>query len=215
MRHILLSSTALMVLVSCSDTTEVYRSYNEAGSIVDTGSFGNSTMNNTQIMTGEKHFAIDLSQKFANKVPTMVNFAFNSATLDGSARAILAKQAHFIRQYPEVRFRVYGHTDAVGSNGYNRRLGQRRANAVVNFLVRQGISRSRLEAAVSFGETQPLVYSQGQERRNRRTVTEVSGFVQDHPIIIDGKYVEVINREYLASAVPTTTLTDIRVGIEE
>jgi hypothetical protein len=53
---------------------------------------------------------------------------------------------------------------------------------------------------VSFGETQPLIVTEGRERRNRRTVTEVSGFVQDHPLILNGKYAEVIWREYVASA---------------
>ena len=93
-----------------------------------------------------------------------------------AAQAILRQQADWIRQFPEVRFRVYGHTDA----GWVRTattsaLGQRRANAVVDYLTSQGISRSRLEAVVSFGETQPLIVTQGRERRNRRTVTEVSG----------------------------------------
>ncbi|MEL6990518.1 MAG: OmpA family protein, partial [Pseudomonadota bacterium] len=137
---------------------------------------------------------------------------FNSAVLDGEARAILDQQAHFIRQFPEVRFRVFGHTDAVGSQGYNRGLGQRRANAAVRYLVSRGISRSRLEAVVSFGETQPVIVTEERERKNRRTVTEVSGFVRSHPVIIDGKYAEVIYREYIASAVPTSTLTDLAIG---
>ena len=76
----------------------------------------------------------------------------------------------------------------------------RRAQAVVSFLVSQGISRSRLEAVASFGETRPLIVTQGRERRNRRTVTEVSGFVASHPIIMDGKYAEVVYREYVESA---------------
>ena len=105
-----------------------------------------------------------------------------------------------------MRFRVYGHTDAVGSDSYNKTLGMRRAQAVVAFLTSQGISRSRLEAVASFGETQPLIVTQGRERRNRRTVTEVSGFVQSHPIIMDGKYAEVVYREYINSAAPRSTL---------
>ena len=111
-----------------------------------------------------------------------------------------------------MRFRVFGHTDAVGSQGYNRGLGQRRANAAVRYLVSRGISRSRLEAVVSFGETQPVIVTEERERKNRRTVTEVSGFVRSHPVIIDGKYAEVIYREYIASAVPTSTLTDLAIG---
>ncbi len=181
----------------------------EAGALIDTGHFGNATMNNTQIMSGEKQVIYDLSQRFASEVMTTVNFAFNSAQLDQGARDTLREQAHWIRQFPEVRFRVYGHTDKVGSNGYNKSLGQSRANAVVNYLVSQGISRKRLEAVVSFGETQPLIVTEGRERRNRRTVTEVSGFVGGHPTVLDGKYAEIIYREYVNSAEPVTGLTGL------
>jgi hypothetical protein len=111
-----------------------------------------------------------------------------------------------------VHFRVYGHTDKVGSTGYNKSLGLRRAKTVVNFLVSQGISRSRLEAVVSFGETQPLIVSEGRERRNRRTVTEVSGFVERHPSVLNGKYAEIVYREYIRSADPTTGLTGLSGG---
>ncbi|MCA0955748.1 OmpA family protein [Mameliella sediminis] len=179
----------------------------EAGALIDTGHFGNATMNNHQLMTGEKQIIYDLSQRFASEVMTTVNFAFNSAELDHGARDTLREQAHWIRQFPEIRFRVYGHTDKVGSDGYNKALGMQRARAVVNYLVSQGISRSRLEAVVSYGETQPLIVTEGRERRNRRTVTEVSGFVSGHPTVMDGKYAEVIYREYIRSAEPKTGLT--------
>ncbi len=185
---------------ACSSADPVYSSFGrEAGALLNTGTFGHATMNNTLIMNGEKQYAYDLSSRFASEVLTTVNFAFNSAQLDNGARDTLREQANWIRQFPEVRFRVYGHADAVGSSGYNRGLGLRRANAVVNFLVSQGISRSRLEAVASFGEEQPLIVSQGRERRNRRTVTEVSGFVSGHQDVIDGKYAQIIYREYVNS----------------
>lgn len=122
----------------------------------------------------------------------------------------MREQAQWIRQFPEIRFRVYGHTDAVGSEAYNKRLGLNRAHAVVNFLASQGISKDRLEAVVSFGETQPLIVTEGRERRNRRTVTEVSGFVGSHPTVLEGRYAEIIYREYINSAVPRTTLEGIQ-----
>lgn len=216
MRKYLLLTTAALALAACTNPTEVVRSYSEAGSLIDGGNFGNSTMNNSQIMSGDKSYAINLSNKFAKRVPTTVNFAFNSAQLDAAARTALNEQANFIRQYPEVRFRVYGHTDAVGSNAYNKRLGLRRANAVVRYLSSRGISRSRLEAVVSFGETQPLVVTQGRERRNRRTVTEVSGFVKSHPLIMDGKYAEVVYREYVESAKPESDISMAKnIGLDE
>lgn len=213
MIRITVAGMSLVALASCSSVgsdpvaTSFWR---EAGSLADTGDFGNATMNNHQYMTGEKNFVYDLSQRFASEVMTTVNFAFNSATLDPGAQDTLREQANWIRQFPEVRFRVYGHTDKVGSAGYNKRLGLRRAHTVVNFLVSQGIERSRLEAVVSFGETQPLIVTEGKERRNRRTVTEVSGFVAGHPLVLDGKYAEVVYREYVRSAEPATGLSGIQ-----
>ena len=170
------------------------------GSEIDGVGFGNATANNTGVQNGEIEVRIDLAERFAREVDSTVNFAFNSSRLDAAAMATLDQQADWIRHFPEVRFRVYGHTDLVGADAYNQRLGKRRADTVVNYLVSKGISRSRLEAVVSFGETQPLVLTQQPELRNRRTVTEVSGFVANHPMVLDGKYAQIIYREYVQSA---------------
>lgn len=205
MTRLPLTALALGLLISgCSRPPDGFD--REAGALIDTGHFGNATMNNHQLMTGEKQYVYDLSQRFAAEVLTTVNFAFNSAALDQGAIDTLREQARWIRQFPEVRFRVYGHTDKVGSDSYNKALGLRRAHAVVNYLVSQGISRARLEAVVSYGEAQPLIVTEGRERRNRRTVTEVSGFVASHPNVLDGKYAEVIYREYVNSAAPRSGL---------
>ena len=210
-RHITLiaGTAALAGLAACAPNNDpVYTQfYREAGSVVDTGQFGNATLHNRQVMTGEKRVTFDLANRFSNEVRSTVTFAFNSARLDANAKAILRQQASWIRQFPEIRFRVYGHTDLVGSQAYNRALGLRRAQAVVRYLSTLGISPSRLEAVVFFGETQPLIVTQGRERRNRRTVTEVSGFVQGHPMLLDGKYAQIIYREYVASAVPPSQLS--------
>ncbi|GGH32052.1 Outer membrane protein OmpA [Cribrihabitans marinus] len=179
----------------------------EAGQAVDSGTFGNATLNNIQMSNGERSFVQALGERFAREVPNQVNFAFDSAQLDPSARQILAEQANWIRQFPEVRFRVYGHTDLVGSNAYNKSLGLRRAQAVVAYLASQGISRSRLEALVSFGETRPVIQTSNRDRRNRRTVTEVSGVAGGRGQLLDGRYAEVIYRDYIRSAEPASTLS--------
>ncbi|MEP1765338.1 MAG: OmpA family protein [Sulfitobacter sp.] len=216
-RHIIPSSLliAAVGLSACTtgSTDPVYTQfYSEAGALVDAGDFGNATLNNRLVMTGERQYTFDLAQRFATEVNSTVNFAFNSSQLDANAQAILRKQAGWIRQFPEIRFKVYGHTDAVGSNRSNKSLGKRRADAVVRYLSTQGISRSRLEAVVSFGETQPLVVSQGRERRNRRTVTEVSGFVKRHPTVLDGKYAQIVYRDYVRSSVAASTLSSDSVS---
>ena len=202
-------TAAVLALTGCTGGTATqWRDFNtrEAGSEIDTGYFGNATMNNNQVQTGQGSYTVNLNRRFTAEVNTMVTFPFNSTVLDQTARATLQQQASWIRQFPEVRFKVYGHTDLVGSTAYNRRLGLRRAEAVVLYLTSQGISRDRLEAVVSFGETQPVVVTEGMERRNRRTVTEVSGFVENHPTLLNGRYAEVIFRDYVESATAPTTL---------
>lgn len=196
-RASLVLATAI-ALAGCSNQT--------VSSDVDEGGFGNATMNNFLVQTGQISPVQMLGERFAREVPPTITFAFNSAQLSPEAQATLARQADWIRQFPEVRFRVYGHTDLVGSDAYNKRLGQRRAEAVVAYFATRGISRSRLEALVSFGETQPVIATPGPEQANRRTVTEVSGFVQRHKNILDGKYAEVIYREYITSAAPRPTI---------
>jgi peptidoglycan-associated lipoprotein len=191
----MLAATALLALTACGEAGK-----SELGSGVDKGTFGNATMNNTLIHTGQISYTVALAERFNAEVPDTINFAFDSAELTDEARAILQKQATFIKQFPEVRFKVFGHTDLVGSAGYNQRLGLRRAQAAVAYLTSLGISKSRLEAVVSFGKTQPIVQTTQPEMRNRRTVTEVSGFVESHPLVLNGKYAEIIWREYIGSA---------------
>jgi outer membrane protein OmpA-like peptidoglycan-associated protein len=207
-----LAVIGVLAASACSSSDPIYRNFNsEAGSTIDSGSFGNATMNNSMAMTDRQGFIIDMSRRFSQEVSPMVNFAFNSAELDAAARDTLREQANWIRQFPEVRFRVYGHTDLVGSDAYNKALGLRRAHAVVAYLTTQGISRARLEAVVSFGKTQPLIVTEGREVRNRRTVTEVSGVFEKRASELDGKYARVVYREYVNSAQPESTLTGVSV----
>ncbi|TGD64700.1 OmpA family protein [Tabrizicola sp. WMC-M-20] len=189
----------------------------QLGHEIDEGGYGSVTRNNTAIMSGEIDATQQLNVRFRAEVPSTVTFAFNSAQLTPEARQVLARQADWIRQFPELRFSVYGHTDLVGSNSYNQTLGKRRAQAVVAFFASQGISTHRLEALVSYGKTRPVVATQGPEEANRRTVTEVAGFHKRQSGPLNGKYAEVIFREYVASAVrpipeATRVITQLNPG---
>lgn len=197
----LLASCALMALTACTGPNFVSR---ELGYEVDDGAFGNATMQNSMVMMGEWDATMALGNRFAQEVPTTINFAFNSSELTEEAKATLQHQAHFIRQFPEVRFRVYGHTDLVGSDAYNKALGLRRAKAAVAYLSAQGIGTARLEAVVSFGKTQPIIQTPGPELRNRRTVTEVTGFVKGKGAPLNGKYAEIVWRTYVNKAQTTS-----------
>jgi len=210
MKHLLTAGAALTLLTACDGTSVTRDAFmTTAGAQIQSSDFGNATMNNHLIQTGQVNYTVNLQNRFAAEVQDTITFEFNSATLTPQGRQVLTQQASWIRQFPEVRFKVFGHTDLVGSNAYNRRLGMRRARAAVNYLISQGIERDRLEAVVTFGETRPLVQTQNPEMRNRRTVTEVSGFVQRHPTVMDGKYAAIIYRDYIASGVPASNLSTL------
>ncbi len=154
-----------------------------AGTMVNQDSFSEAAMDNqlaqiAYLTPGEALLSLD--QRFRRAVPTMINFEFNKSVLDAEAKSILARQAAWIKQYPNVRFKIYGHTDKVGSNAYNQSLGLRRAQAAVAYLTSQGVPRSRLIAVVSRGESEPLVNTEDRERLNRRTVTMVAGFIEGY-----------------------------------
>lgn len=174
----------------------------EAGSEIAGDGFGVATANNIGVLNGDltNTMVTNLTRKFASEAPAKVNFAFNSAALDATARESLRQQAQWIRAHNQIKFRVYGHTDKVGSANYNRRLGLRRARAVVNYLVSQGVSRSKVQAVASFGETRPLVLTENRNRENRRTVTEVSGFVKrGRGQGLDGKYAMTVYNTYIST----------------
>lgn len=185
-------------LTACSSPSSSFN--REAGSGIDEGGFGNPTMHNTMLHAGQISLAEIMSRRFHAEVPSMVNFAFDSATLDQEALAILNIQARWMKQFPELRYKIYGHTDAVGNASYNYRLGLRRANAVKRCLVSLGVPGATIEAVVSRGETQPLIVTEGREPANRRTVTEISGMVRRRGTVMDGEYARIIRRQYIASA---------------
>jgi len=91
----------------------------------------------------------------AGAVAFHVNFAFNSAELPASAHEMINLIAELMKESPEVKVRVEGHTDAVGSAGYNVALSERRALSVGEYLVQQGVDPSRL-VLVGKGMAEPL-----------------------------------------------------------
>ena len=195
--------TATAAIAACTpERSEMSLSQGELGSVLNsTGNLGLATSNNISVQRASAQDVIrDLTLQFAREAPAKVNFPFNKATLDAEAQDALRRQAAWIKRYPQVTFRVYGHADKVGSNSYNKALGLRRAQTVVNFLVTQGVPRKKLEAVASFGETKPLVLTDAPNRQNRRAVTEVKGFIEGDAGELDGKYARTVYGNYRASA---------------
>ncbi len=192
MKKISLSLSLVALSAACSQQP--------LGTLNNQGAFGHSYVDNqtAQLAYGSEARLKNLGTAFANTVPTMINFEFNQSTLDAEARRVLGLQAEWIKRHPNVRFSVHGHTDMVGGNSYNQRLGLRRARNAVNHLVSLGVNRSQLKALVSRGESQPLVASGGPERLNRRAVTGVSGFLRTtRGAGLDGKRALIVYNEFV------------------
>jgi outer membrane protein OmpA-like peptidoglycan-associated protein len=96
-------------------------------------------------------------------------FEFDESTLLPEARAKVDDVAAFMHNNSNVLVEIQGHTDSVGTEAYNHALGQRRADAVFEYLTLKGINPNRLKT-VSFGETSPVASNATAEgrARNRR-----------------------------------------------
>lgn len=98
-----------------------------------------------------------------------VNFELNSVRLTPQSSTTLDRVAGALRRSPDVRVEVAGHTDSSGSEAYNQKLAQRRADAVRNYLVGKGVDASRITAK-GYGESQPVAdnSTEAGRARNRR-----------------------------------------------
>ena len=116
------------------------------------------------------------AQDFKVNVGDTVHFALNQYNIEDNDKGTLSKQASWLGRYPSVRLTIEGHCDERGTREYNLALGARRANAVKEFLVAQGVSASRLET-VSYGKERPICTESNEDcwGQNRRGVSVITG----------------------------------------
>ena len=105
-----------------------------------------------------------------------VNFDTASAAILPESEGILNEAVKVLNENASVHVRVEGHTDSRGTDAFNRKLSQKRADSVVGYLVSKGINADRL-SAVGYGENAPMVPNDSPENmfKNRRvelTVTQ-------------------------------------------
>ena len=103
-----------------------------------------------------------------------VNFDFDKSDIKAEFAPVLDEAVRILKENPEVRVRIEGHTDSTGSEDYNQGLSERRSQAVTDFLVSGGIESSRLQTA-GYGESQPMADNSTREGRamNRRAEIKV------------------------------------------
>lgn len=115
------------------------------------------------------------AEDFRVNVGDTVHFEFDQYNVQESDKAILGRQAAWLAKYPAVRVTIEGHCDERGTREYNLALGARRANAVKEYLVSQGVSTARVET-VSYGKERPICTQSdeacwAQNRRGTTTIT--------------------------------------------
>lgn len=112
---------------------------------------------------------------FSQTIGDKVHFAVDQSTLSPEARATLTGQAQWLNQRTQYTAIIEGHADEQGTREYNLALGARRANAVQEFLISQGVAPNRLRT-VSYGKERPLEVCSDEScySRNRRAVTVIS-----------------------------------------
>jgi outer membrane protein OmpA-like peptidoglycan-associated protein len=105
-----------------------------------------------------------------------IQFEFNSAELTDAARRTLDTVASVLREpyFADSRFIIEGHTDAKGSDDYNFGLSERRAQAVVRYLIESGVAPEQLSAR-GMGESKPFDRSNPEAAVNRRVVVRNLG----------------------------------------
>jgi len=98
-----------------------------------------------------------------------IHFKFDKYDLDNDSRAILKKNASFLKANPMAKIEIQGHCDERGTNNYNIALGERRAQSTKMYLVSQGINESRIHT-ISYGEEKPFCFdrNEGCWLENRR-----------------------------------------------
>ena len=113
------------------------------------------------------------------RVELDVKFDFDKAVVKPNSYGDVKNLADFMAQYPATNVEVAGHTDSVGPDAYNQKLSQRRADAVKQVLVKDGVAPSRV-TAVGYGESRPVADNATEAGRavNRRVEASVEAQAQ-------------------------------------
>ncbi len=113
----------------------------------------------------------------ASGVPDRIFYGTNESDLTTEARETLRKQAAWLRNNSDINIILEGHTDERGTREYNLALGERRANAVKDYLMTYGISSDRI-SVISYGKERPIDSGSNPVAwaKNRRTVTVLNNY---------------------------------------
>ena len=165
---------ALLLLAGCTSPDEAPQ-----GSALGEGAGAGAGMGGTGAGISSSELAGQptpgTQEDLAVSVGDRVFFDYDSVVLSPEATGVLDQQGAWLQQYRDVIVTIEGHADERGTREYNLALGDRRANAVKNYLLALGISPARV-LTISYGEERPADpgHDEVAWSQNRRAVTTVA-----------------------------------------
>ena len=165
---------AVALLAACADEMEEKTATSGAGATTSTTtSTPTQKSAATKTMPGPKPGS---QADLVVNVGDRVFFDFDKFNVAPDARATLQKQAVWLKKHPKLTVTVEGHCDERGTREYNLALGDRRANAVKDYLMALGIHYNRIKT-ISYGKEKPVALGHNDDAwsQNRRGVTTVTG----------------------------------------
>ena len=153
----------LFFMAACGSTPKDTAESSDTGSISETSGSSSSSL----VGGSQEDLVINVGDR--------VFFGFDSYDLNSDAQQRLQDQAAWLKQYSDVSITVEGHCDERGTREYNIALGERRAQAMKNYLIGLGVSAGRI-STISYGKERPAVLGSNDAAwdQNRRAVTVVN-----------------------------------------
>ena len=164
-KKVLMSILSLFFLASCETATQ--NALKDSAKKVSSSA---SSSGSASIFGSTKQTPADKLIAVGDRVL----FDYDSSELSSEAKLTLDKQSRFLRVNSDLTFTIEGHCDERGTREYNLALGEKRATAVRDYLVIEGISPDRIRV-ISYGKEKPAVVGSNDMSwsKNRRAVTTI------------------------------------------
>tara|TARA_B100000886_G_scaffold19099_1_gene12306 strand:+ start:1850 stop:2368 length:519 start_codon:yes stop_codon:yes gene_type:complete len=165
--------TSILVLFVAACATKPKDEGESSGS--GSSSSGDSVSEGTITETSGSGIVAGSQEDLIVNVGDRVFFGYDSSDLDSDALELLQDQVAWLKQNSGVSVTIEGHCDERGTREYNLALGEKRAQAVKNYLIGLGINPDRV-STISYGKERPAVVgsNDGAWSQNRRSVTTVN-----------------------------------------
>ena len=112
-------------------------------------------------------------QKQLNDYARTILFDTGKSSIKAESTAVMVDIITILKEYPNAKFTVEGHTDSVGSEKLNQSLSEKRANSVRDFLIAEGVGADRL-TAIGYGEAKPIASNKTRSGRKENRRTEIN-----------------------------------------